>query len=119
MPIKTGSRNIVVKNLGVVSDDEKSLVKFILLDNGILLFGRVKWHKDLLDAYREAGADATVVAAGIAPKNIGKTTVKDDVWGGWQSTGYGIITPDEYKGDIKGALKPFEQEINRLWSPNE
>jgi hypothetical protein len=93
--------NIRVKNLGEISGDQDSKVKFILFEDGTLLFGKCQWHKDLATA---AKVDETmkVVGAGVVSSNIEDTS--DEAWGGWKSTGYGIVTPIEIRQTIRNAL---------------
>jgi hypothetical protein len=90
--------NITLKDLGQVSDGEKR--KFILVEDGRLLYGICKWHKDLGNA--EAIGDLKVVGAGVIPLSL--KYASDEEWGDWQSTGYGIVTPEELRNPIKEAL---------------
>ena len=95
--------NIEIRNLGAVSEDEKSKAKFILLESGVLLFGRVQWHKDLALA---AGIDEQIkiIGAGVVPESVKDVELQDEAWGGWKSTGYDVITPVELRTDIRNAL---------------
>ena len=96
--------NIIVKNLGSVSGDKSSPIKFILLEDGTLLFGNCTWHKDLGIA---AHVDDTlhVIGAGVVPENISKAGIEDKAsWGDWRSTGYGTVTPIELRESIRRAL---------------
>jgi hypothetical protein len=90
--------NITLVNLREVSEGEK--IKFILLEDGRLLYGTCKWHKDL----GESGniGSCKVVGAGVIPSHI--PTADDEDWGNWQSTGYEVITPTDLRESIKEAL---------------
>ncbi len=107
--------NIVVKSLGAISDDENSFVKFILLEENILIFGKCLWHKDLIVALYGKEVDALVIAAGILPKDVSKVPLDDEYWGQWRSSGYGVVTPKEYRAVIQDVMRSFESEINTLW----
>lgn len=99
---------ITLHNLGDVSGDETSKVKFILLDDGMLLYGKAKWHKDLADEV-DLSKDTHVVGAGVVPENIRDTS--DEAWGYWKSTGYNIVTPPEAQKEIMDAfLSALERE---------
>ncbi len=105
--------HIVVHNLGIISSNSEHKVKFILLESGILLFGKVEWHKDLMDIF--AGEKAgSVVAAGSIPKDIDAADLSETTWGGWKSTGYKVVTPPEDRAQIREALLPFKEEIEGL-----
>ncbi len=106
--------NIVIQNLGSISKVAEHKVKFILLDNGVLLFGKVEWHKDLMDAFVGDKANRIVIAAGSLPENVGTADLGDDAWGGWKSTGYKVLTPLEYRDKIHAALLPYNKEIEVL-----
>ncbi len=106
---------ISVKSLGIVSGDEHGVVKFVLLEEDILVFGKCVWHKDLVIAFYGEEVNVTVLAAGVLPKDVSKVPLDDSYWGEWRSSGYNVITPPEYRNTIKEALLSFEQEINRLW----
>lgn len=107
--------NIEVKSLGVISDEENGFVKFVLLEENILVFGKCLWHKDLVVAFYGKEVEVIVTAAGILPKDVSKVPLDDEYWGEWKSSGYDIVTPPQYRNTIKEALLSFEQEINRLW----
>lgn len=106
---------ISVKSLGVVSGEENGVVKFVLLEEDILVFGKCVWHKELVVAFYGKEIDVTVVAAGVLPKDVSKASLDDSYWGAWRSSGYDVVTPPEYRNTIKEALLSFEQEINHLW----
>lgn len=105
--------NIIVRSLGSVSGDGNSKIKFILLEDGTLLYGKCQWHKDLAVA---AGIDEAVkvVGAGVIPANLMEAGIKDDVWGNWKSTGYGVLTPETLREEIAAALVSCKKEIDYL-----
>jgi hypothetical protein len=107
--------DITIKNLGVISDEEGSFVKFVLLEEKILAFGKCLWHKDLIIALYGQDTSVSITAAGILPKDVSKTPLDDEYWGQWRSNGYDVITPPEYRSLIQKALLSFESEINTLW----
>lgn len=107
--------NISVKSLGIVSGEEGGYVKFVLLPDQVLVFGRCIWHKDLVIAFYGKEVDVAIVGAGILPKNVSSVPLDDEYWGEWKSSGYEIITPPEYRGLIRSVLTSFETEINSLW----
>ncbi len=106
--------HINVKNLGRISSIAEHKVKFILLDNGVLLFGKVEWHKDLMDNYLGDESNIIVIAAGSIPTDIETADLEDSDWGGWKSTGYKVLTPPEYRAQIRDALLPYRDEITKL-----
>jgi hypothetical protein len=106
--------NIVAHNLGRISHDDAHKVKFILLNNGVLLFGKVEWHKDLMNSYTDHQTNVSVVAAGTIPQHIAAVDLSEENWGGWKSTGYGVLTPDEYRESIRNVLLLHEEEITSL-----
>lgn len=85
--------------LGVLSNEKSAREKFILLEDGTLLFGRVLYHKDLAKEYvgRE---NVRVVAAGTLPQEEVEVI---EGWG-WKSTGYHIETKEEMKTTIVRAI---------------
>lgn len=93
--------NIILRNLGNISGDDASKIKFILLDDGTLLYGRVEWHKDLVSA-AELGQDIRVVGAGVVPRDVHDT--RDESWGNWKSTGYNVVTPVELQKEIMNVF---------------
>ena len=107
--------DITVKNLGIISPQGSGLVKFVLLDEAILLFGKCEWHRDLIIALYGEDVPVTIIAAGVLPKDVSKVSLNDEYWGDWKSSGYGVVTPSPYKRTIKDSLLSFEQEINHLW----
>lgn len=107
--------NIIVKSLGVVSGEENGFVKFVLLEENILVFGKCLWHKDLIVALYGKEVDVMLIAAGVVPKDVSKVPLDEAYWGEWKSSGYNIVTPEEYKVTIQKALRSFESEINKLW----
>lgn len=104
---------IVVENLGTISNTAEHKVKFILLENGVLLFGKVEWHKDLMNSYT-GEKSSNVVAAGSIPEFIDATDLSEMAWGGWKSTGYNVLTPLDYRVRIMEALLPYKKEIEGL-----
>jgi hypothetical protein len=109
-------RNLIIKNIGIISQDKSSLVKFVLSEKNVLLFGRCLWHKDLVCTFYGDDVKIRVIAAGVVPKDVKNSTLIDEEWGAWKSSGYEVVTPEEYRGIIKDALSIFEDEINELWS---
>jgi hypothetical protein len=107
--------NIIVKSLGVVSGEENGFVKFVLLEENILVFGKCLWHKDLIIAFYGKEVDVMIIAAGVVPKDVSKVPLDEAHWGDWKSSGYNVVTLPEYRSVIQEALRSFEQEINRLW----
>ena len=107
--------NITVKSLGVVSGDENGFVKFVLLEDDVLVFGKCIWHRELVIAFYGKEVDVTVIAAGVLPKDVSKAPLDESYWGEWKSSGYDVVTPPQYREVIKIALQSFETEINRLW----
>ena len=103
-----------VINLGRISDDSSHKIKFVLFNNGVLLFGKVEWHKDLVNSYAAANPDLMVIAAGTVPRDIDIVDLSDENWGGWKSTGYKVHTPPEYRERIRNTLLPFKVEIAGL-----
>lgn len=104
---------IRIQDLGNLSDEEHSKVKFILLDNGDLLFGKCKWHKDLQDASSYKTESVQVVGAGTVPLDV-DGFMDDEKWGGWKSTGYSVITPDNIRKQIVEAFKVYKGETPGL-----
>lgn len=93
--------NIEVINLGDVSKENNHKRKFVLLDDGRLIFGKVQWHKNLVEA---AGIDnPIVIGAGVVPEDLISDT--DDAWGEWKSTGYEIVTSPDFREAVKTALR--------------
>lgn len=79
-------------NLGILSVDEGAKEKFVLLEDGALLFGQVMYHKDLV--YYYCGEEKMkVLAAGTLPD---KNLEDMDSWG-WKSTGYEVTTEEKLK----------------------
>ncbi len=105
----------VIKSLGVITGDEGGIVKFLLLEEGTLIFGKCFWHKDLVIAFYGKEVDVAIIAAGVLPKDVSKVSLDEDSWGGWLSNGYNIITPPGYRRVIKEVISSFENEINDLW----
>lgn len=97
---------ITLTPLPTISDDIKSKTKFILLEDGKLLYGICKYHKDLGAAYYENqdGDDVIkVIGAGVVPDDV-RTGIGDSAWGGWESTGYDIVTPHYMRTIIQEAF---------------
>jgi hypothetical protein len=106
--------NIVVKNLGIISSDKESVVKFILTDSGILLLGKCLWHKDLVAIFFGEECNFTIIGAGVVPEDIHTASLDKVLWGNWRSNGYNIVTEESYRELIRAALIPFEKEVNGL-----
>lgn len=94
---------ITVTNLGVLSPDEKAQVKFILTEEGNLLYGKCLWHKDL-SLKAKLLPDTKIIGAGIAPDDLETCSIEGNEWGEWKSTGYGLVTPQELRFPIKEAF---------------
>ena len=95
--------NISITNLGVLSNEETAQTKFILTEDGVLLFGTCMWHKDL-SAQVKLSPNTKIIGAGIVPNDLTTCSIDEDEWGGWKSTGYGIVTPQELRFPIKEAF---------------
>jgi hypothetical protein len=106
--------DFAVVNLGSISENSAHKTKFILLDDGVLLFGKVEWHKDLAANYTRNASEVSVVAAGTVPNDIAAADLSEESWGGWKSTGYDVRTPIEFRESIRTALLPYKEEIERL-----
>jgi hypothetical protein len=104
-----------IKSLGIISGEDAGIVKFLLLEDGALIFGKCYWHKDLVMAFYGKAVNVTVLAAGVLPRDVSKASLDEDAWGGWLSNGYNIVTPQALRLTIKEVLTSFESEINRLW----
>lgn len=94
---------ITITNLGRLSDDEKAQVKFILTEEGDLLYGKCLWHKDL-GAHSKLSPDVQIIGAGVVPDDMETCSIDDNEWGDWKSTGYGVTTPQELRFPIKEAF---------------
>lgn len=97
---------IIIIPLPLISDDSSSRNKFILLEDGRLLYGMCRYHKDLSVAYcnnQGAGHKIKVIGAGIIPDNV-RVPIEDSAWGGWESTGYDIVTPHYMRTIIQEAF---------------
>ena len=94
---------ITVINLGTLLDDEKAQVKFLLTEEGDLLYGKCLWHKDL-SAHIKLSPNVQIIAAGIVPDNMETCSINDNEWGNWKSSGYGVTTPQELRFPIKEAF---------------
>jgi hypothetical protein len=99
--------NIQPRNLGIVSGDEHSKVKFILLEDGMLLYGKCQWHKDL-EVAAKFGDPIKVIGAGVVPENIQGVSIEDNAWGDWKSTGYEVVTPTEFREPVRNALSSMK-----------
>lgn len=106
---------ISVHNLNVVSGDDNSKIKFILFEDGVLLFGKCKWHRDLAEVVPDIVSNLKVLGAGVVPKNIEKVNLENEFWGDWESTGYKVVTVDSLRSTVREALLPFSSEINDLY----
>ena len=95
--------HIKITNLGILSNDEKAKVKFILTEEGDLLYGKCLWHKDL-SAHVKLLPTVEIIGAGIVPDDMETCSIDDAEWGDWKSTGYGVTTPQELKFPIKEAF---------------
>lgn len=107
--------NIYVNNLNIVSGDSTSKIKFILLEDGTLLFGKCKWHKDLVESTQGVNSTLKVIAAGVIPNDIVNVDLESEYWGGWESTGYKVVTPEVLRNTIRESLLTFSHEINSLY----
>ena len=106
---------IAVLNLGPISGVPTHPIKFILLEDGTLLFGKVEFHKDLMRAHLNGRLDSPVViAAGSVPEDIEACGLDVGDWGGWKSTGFDVRTPVAYRSAVRDALLPFAREIAGL-----
>lgn len=105
---------INVHNLKIVSGDEASKIKFVLLEDGTLLFGKCKWHKDLVETYRGVDPALKVLGAGVVPKDIENVGLESEYWGNWESTGYKVVTTEILRSSVRKSLLPFSNEINSL-----
>jgi hypothetical protein len=92
--------------LGVLSTEIAAREKFILADDGTLLFGRVLYHKELA-LYQFGRDDIRVVAAGVIPDG----NVSDLESWGWKSTGYGIITDQELRPNIVNKILKYRENL--------
>jgi hypothetical protein len=103
---------ISVTKLASSSEDEKARSKFILLEDGTLLFGRCMYHKDLYSAFcnddTKKEQEVIVLAAGTVPDDV-NISLEDERWGGWKSTGYNVITPLYLRKSIQDAFISFLQ----------
>lgn len=89
--------------LGVLSTDVSAKEKFILTDGGILLFGRVLYHKELVHRQFKR-EDVRVIAAGTIPDDYSSDL---ENWG-WKSTGYGIVTDQELRPNIVNKILEYK-----------
>ena len=94
---------ITITNIGTLSEDEKAKNKFILTEEGLLLYGKCLQHKDL-SVYVKLSPTTKIIGAGVVPDDMETCSIDDAEWGGWKSTGYGVRTPNELKFPIKEAL---------------
>ena len=97
--------DITIRNLGSLTEDRNSATKFILIDTGVLFFGRCKWHNDLAIAAK-LPEEIVIIGAGVVPPNLETADISDAFWGGWKSSGYGIVTDEELRVHIYHALLP-------------
>lgn len=94
---------ITITDLGTLSEDEKAKNKFILTEDGVLLFGKCLQHKDL-SSYAKLPVATKIIGAGVVPDDMETCSIDDSEWGEWKSTGYGVRTPPELKFPIKEAF---------------
>lgn len=94
---------ISITNVGTLSDDERAKNKFILTEDGLLIYGKCLQHKDL-STYVKLPVTTKIVGAGVVPDDMETCSIDDSEWGEWKSTGYGIRTPSELKFPIKEAF---------------
>ncbi len=106
---------INIHNLKLVSGDETSKIKFVLFEDGTLLFGKCKWHIDLVETFKNIDSNLNVLGAGVVPKDIEEVGLENEYWGNWESTGYKVVTSDSLRSVIREALLPFSSEINNLY----
>jgi hypothetical protein len=86
---------ITIIPLSTVANGNNVWNKFILLEDGRLLYGMCRYHKDLSTVYfsnQEEDGTLKVIGAGIVPEDV-RTDIEDSAWGGWESTGYDVVTP--------------------------
>ena len=100
---------ITVTNVGTLSDDEKARNKFILTEDGLLLFGKCLQHKDLA-LHAKLLPTIKIVGAGLVPDDMETCSLDDDEWGDWKSVGYGVRTPPELKFPIKEAFFSYSHK---------
>ena len=106
---------IQVIKIPEVSDSEDRKRKFIVLEDGRLLFGMCVYHKDLSSYFfrKKEKKDHCVVGAGVVPDD--PSTSCDDIlaWGKWVSTGYAVTTPPLLREEIRTALIDFYNNDKR------
>lgn len=97
-----------------ISTNKDAKCKFILLNDGKLLFGMCTYHKDLGAAFLQNENNKEdeaiyVIGAGIVPTDIYTDTEDTKAWGEWVSTGYDIVTPFDLRKEIQRALKKINE----------
>lgn len=98
-----------VIDCGILNKEGK--IKFVLTDDKKLYFGKVKYHKELAPFL----SSQTIIGAGIVPiPFLGIDNM--EAWGAWQSTGYGVTTPEELREEIYRAIKKY-LEANNWYTP--
>jgi hypothetical protein len=104
-----------VINLGNTVE-EANVVKFVLLEDGTLLFGLCRFHKDLVDSYYPTGGHPNIVGAGTIPRSLSLVPVEDmKEWGNWHSTGFKVTVEEKDRAQILKSLLPYEEEVSELW----
>lgn len=105
--MNTENFDITIIHLQDIVDCEGSQVKFILLTDGRLLYGRCMYHKDLANAFFDSEEERNtlvVVGAGIVPENRVAQIEDEEAWGYWKSTGYKVVTEEKLREKIREAF---------------
>lgn len=104
--MNTENLEITIIHLPDIFSCEGSQVKFILLADGRLLYGRCMYHKDLTTVFfgNEEGNTLTVIGAGIVPENPATQIEDEEAWGYWKSTGYKVVTEEMLREKIREAF---------------
>ena len=107
LSMNTENLDITIIHLPDIVICEGSQVKFILIADGRLLYGRCMYHRDLSDAFfdnEEERNTLTVIGAGIVPEKR-TTQIKDEeAWGYWKSMGYKVVTEETLREKIREAF---------------
>jgi hypothetical protein len=105
--MNTGNLDIKIIHLSDIFTCEGSQVKFILLADGRLLYGRCMYHKDLAVAFfdnEEERNMLTVIGAGVVPEDPATQIEDEEAWGYWKSTGYKVVTEEMLREKIREAF---------------
>lgn len=70
---------ITITNLGVLSEDEKAKNKFILTEDGLLLYGKCLQHRDL-STHAKLPPATKIVGAGVIPNDMEMCSIDDNEW---------------------------------------